>query len=102
MRKKILLAVLGLGLILTAFKSSNDNSLASADQVEGYYIFILSKPKQQTEYLGSVKKSFALEGKPEEMLRGIIKKVKKEYPKADGIVFSSIDMDKADAIKFKE
>jgi hypothetical protein len=31
----------------------------------------------------------------------MIRKVKKDYPKADGIVFTSIDMDKADAIQFK-
>lgn len=64
--------------------------------------FLLSKPTTEYEYLGSVKKVLAWSGKPEEMLNSMIKKVKKEYPKADGIVFTNIDMDKADAIQFKE
>ncbi len=99
MKKLLLLSVV---IALFAFTSSNDNSLASVEQKEGYYIFLLSKPVQKTEYLGSVKKGMALSGEPEEMLNSIIKKVKKEYPKADAIIFTSIDMSKADAVKFKE
>lgn len=75
--------------------------MAAVQQIEGLYVFLQCKPVAANEYLGSVKKSLAWSGKPEEMLNSMIKKVKKDYPKADGIVFTNIDMDKADAIQFK-
>lgn len=62
---------------------------------------MLSKPTQDYDYLGSVKKSVAWSGKPDEMLNSLLKKVKKEYPNADGMIITNIDMDKADAVKFK-
>jgi hypothetical protein len=74
---------------------------ATVEQKEGLYIFISCKPKSEYTYLGSVTKKIALEGKPAEMLNSLIKKVKKEYPSADAIIFTTIDMDKADAVKFK-
>ena len=63
---------------------------------------MFSKPNAKHQYLGSVKKSIAWTGQPEEMLNAMIKKVKKEYPNADGIIFTSVNMDKADAILFNE
>lgn len=35
------------------------------------------------------------------MLNAMLRKLKKEYPTADGIIFTSVNMEKADAIKFK-
>lgn len=86
---------------MTSFVGSSEKNKSIVDQKEGLYIFILSKPVAEYEYLGSVKKILAWSGKPDEMLNSMIRKVKKDYPKADGIVFTSIDMDKADAIQFK-
>lgn len=88
-------------MVVTAFTIPQDADKALVDQKEGIYIFMLSKPVAQYEYLGSVKKTVSWSGEPEEMLNGIIKKVKKEYPRAQGIVFTSVDMNKADAIIFK-
>ena len=85
-----------------AFKSSSDKSAATVEQKEGVYIFLFSKPTSAYDYLGSVKKSIAWSGKPEEMLNSMLKKIKKEYPQANGMIFTNMDMDKADAIKFKE
>ena len=98
--KKIVLGLIISTFFLTAFRITGDKSSATVDQKEGLYIFILNKPTTQYEYLGSVKKILAWSGKPEEMLNSMIRKVKKEYPKADGIIFTNIDMDKADAIQF--
>lgn len=103
MKIKIFIAILTAGLLLTAFKTETaDKSSAIVDQQQGLYIFILSKPTTEYDYLGSVKKGLAWTGQPGEMLNSMIKKVKKDYPKADGIIFTAIDMDKADAIRFKD
>ncbi|MFN4083872.1 MAG: hypothetical protein ACK4K9_09590 [Bacteroidia bacterium] len=101
MKVKFFIGLIAVTFLLAAFTSISDKGSATVDQKQGLYIFILSKPTTEYEYLGSVKKSVAWTGKPEEMLNSIIKKVKKDYPKADGIIFTSIDMDKADAIQFK-
>jgi hypothetical protein len=103
MKTKITIVLVALGFIATGFRVSEDKkSFGAVDQKEGYYIFILSKPVTAYDYLGSEKKSLAWSGKPEEMLNSMIKKIKADYPKADAIIFTTINMDKADAIKFKE
>ena len=101
MKTKIIIGLLAVGLSLTAFTFVSDKGSATVDQKEGLYIFLLSKPTAEYEYMGSVKKGLAWSGQPDEMLNSRIKKIKKEYPKADGMIFTSIDMDKADAIQFK-
>jgi hypothetical protein len=88
-------------LLLTAFTFFVDRASGTVDQKQGLYIFMLSKPVAEYEYLGSVKKSLAWTGQPEEMLNSMIKKVKKDYPDANGIIFTSVNMERADAIKFK-
>jgi hypothetical protein len=100
--KKVLVPFIALCVIAMSFTLvETDKTKATVDQMDGLYVFIKSKPVAEYEYLGSVSKAIAWSGKPEEMLNSMIKKVKKEYPKADGIVFTSVDMDKADAIQFK-
>lgn len=90
-------------LLFASFTSSeiSDKSFAKAEQVEGYYIFIMSKPVKEYEYLGTVKVGVTWSGKPEENFNSILKRVKKDYPKADAIIFNDIDMKKVDAIQFK-
>ncbi len=101
-KTKIVTGIIAIAVLAMSFKMAIDRGAATVDQKEGYHIFILSKPTTPYEYMGSVKKGVAWSGKPEEMLNSIIKKVKKDYPKADAIIFTTIDMDKADAVKFKE
>ena len=82
---------------------SADNGMANVEQIEGIYVFMLSKPVGKYEYMGTVeKKGIVMSGKPEEMLNIMIKKAKKEYPQCQAIVFTKVDMYKADCIKFKE
>lgn len=102
MKTKLFIGLIIAGIFLTAFKMLSDKGSATVDQKEEIYIFICSKPTAEYEYLGSVKKTLAWSGQPDEMLNSMIKKVKKEYPKAEGIIFTSIAMDKADAIQFKD
>ena len=98
-------AVCSLLFFVTVFtswkKPTSNNNSATVEQEQGIFIFIKSKPISEYQYLGSVSKSIALSGSPDEMLKSLIKKCKKEYPGADGIIFTSNDMDKADCIKFK-
>ena len=104
MKKYLLLcSFIALGIILGAFiPILSDHSSAAVEQREGIYIFIYSKPTPAYDYQGSIKKSFAISGGPEEMLNSMIRKCKKDYPQAQGIIFISASMDKADCIKFKE
>lgn len=93
------IAVIGM---LYAFKVVvSDKATATVEQHQGVYVFQHSKPVAEYEYLGSVKKGVAWSGKPEEMFNGLIKKCKSDFPTADGIIFTNLDMDKADCIKFK-
>jgi len=79
-----------------------DPSAAKVDQVEGIYVFMLSKPTAAYETLGSIeKKGIVASGKPSEMLQLMVKKAKKEYPTTQGIIFTATDMYKADCVKFK-
>ena len=103
-KKPIIAFVAGIAIVsLFSFKLIYEakKSTAEAEQQQGLYIFILNKPVLTYDYLGSVKKTLAWSGQPEEMLNSMIKKVKKDHPNADGIIFTTVSMDKADAIKFK-
>ena len=109
--KKISLGVLiGLSLtLLIAFSSDKTqevkNSTAEVNQVEGLLIFTDCKPVKEYEYLGTVKSSTGGFGNSqyEGVRNRLIKKVKNEYPKADGAIMylNYGQADKADAIKFK-
>lgn len=80
-----------------------EKSSATVEQKEGVYIFMFSKPASEYQYLGSVKKTgIVMSGKPEEMFNTLLRRCKKEYPGADGLIFTSVDMEKADCIKLKD
>jgi hypothetical protein len=98
---KLTLFISLLLFVTVSFKSVTDKSPAIVEQEQGVFIFIKSKPVADYQYLGSVKKGMALTGAPAEMLKSMLSKCKKEYPQADGLIFNSIDMDKADCVKFK-
>lgn len=103
-KKTIIAFVAGIAIVsLFSFKMMYEvkKSTAEVEQQQGLYIFILNKPVLTYDYLGSVKKTLAWSGKPEEMLNSMIKKVKNDFPNADAIIFTTIAMDKADAIKIK-
>lgn len=74
---------------------------AEVDQVEGLYLFFNAAPVSDTEYLGTVKVGMTWDSKTTTRRDAIIKKVKKEYPEAEGIVFKAWDFESAEAIRFK-
>lgn len=82
---------------------AGDKATAQVEQRQGLYVFVLSKPAGNYETLGSVSgRSINFVGKPEGMLDDLLKKVRQDYPQADGVIFSSINMDAAIAIRLKE
>lgn len=99
--KTAVILLLASFLTLSGFQVAAEKDDATVEQQEGLYIFVHSKPKRAYEYLGSVKKNLSVTGQPDEMLPALIRKAKKEHPDAEAIIITSMNMEKADAIKFK-
>ena len=73
------------------------------EQMQGLYIFTDSKPVSEYEYLGTVKTTFAVDVQYVGTRDKMIRKAKKKFPEAEGIIiqFKSGGTDKGDVIKFK-
>lgn len=76
---------------------------AEVDQLQGYYLFINAKPVKEYNYLGTVKYNLVGCSQYQDVRDWLIKKIKKKYPEANGIIFtfSNGSADQADAIQFK-
>lgn len=87
------------------FKEGQKNkSQAKVEQYQGVYIFVDSKPVGETDYLGTVKKSFGLMGGQYTVLRdALIKKCKSDFKDAQALILKFVEggADMGDAIKFK-
>lgn len=87
--KRLLMGVC-FGIIITAtlsFKLIQEKSIAKVQKIQGVYIFIKSEPQMEYEILGSMKGPTFGSHEFDELLDGVIKKQKKEFPQADGILF---------------
>ena len=107
MKTRLGLLLLGtLMVALLSFKISNsyevNNSTAEAMKIQGLYIFFCSKPVSETDYLGTFKVKVSGDNSSLSRLNAAIKRCKKEYPQAEGIVFNTIDFERGDAITFKK
>lgn len=113
MKKVLITSLCALFLNINCLKAQTQNndcnkkSAAVAEQVNGIYIFTDSKPVKEYDFLGTVQATgaFSVRSPQYESVRDVlIKRLKKEYPQADGIILKlkDGDTDKADAIKFKE
>ena len=82
-----------------------DKAAATVNQVQGVYLFIDSKPVAAYEYLGTVDTKGITTSNPQYIVirDKLIKRIKKDWPAADGVIFSfnAGGRDHADAIKFK-
>jgi len=104
--KKIIFSVL---IIIAVGFSTNhytsDKATATVNQVQGVYIFIDSKPVAPYDYLGTVDTKGITTSNPQYIVirDKLIKRIKKDWPAADGVIFSfnAGGRDHADAIKFK-
>lgn len=108
MKKRSIIHFLPVALLLftASLRLPTEFSPAHAvvNQEQGLYIFVDSKPASEYEYLGTVK-SNGLLGGPQyaDVKKRLIAKVKKEYPKANGIIlnFNNGGSDSADAIEIE-
>jgi hypothetical protein len=93
-----------INLLFIFSKSFSDHSTATAQFEQGYYIFIESKPVAPYEYLGTitVHDYNTWMGSPKELFNVAMKRAKRDYPQANGLIFLDLDLHKIDAIKFKE
>lgn len=91
-------------IILCSFANfPSDRNIAKVNQVSGVYLFVDSEPVSEYEYLGSTKCKIAFSVQYQSVRDKLIKKVKKQYPKANGVIFHFHDggTDLADAIYIK-
>ena len=95
----LFIAVCG-GMCVFNYNPSNDIDLAKVNQINGLYIFIESKPTATGEYLGEIKAGITLNGEPVELLRSMIKRCKKEYPKANALIVNS-DYNRAECYRLE-
>lgn len=72
---------------------------AEVETKSGLYIFTDSKPVKPYTYIATVKSGFVTHGYYDEVIQSITKRVKKQYPEADAIIF--VPNAEAEVIKFK-
>jgi hypothetical protein len=97
--KIFFIAVLSLPLFVP-FADENKKDDATVEQSEGLYIFIMSKPVAETNYLGTLKVGSTITDNP---LHTLIKKCRKEYPGAEALIIDDVNLQKAkaNAVTFK-
>ncbi len=104
MKILIIRVIAGMLLIgIFAFKVANyepTKATANTELIQGMYLFIKSKPVMEYDYVGTCK-TVTFGSKASEAINCMIKKVKKDFPDANGIIFTDDDLWKADAIKLK-
>lgn len=88
-------------ILLAMHNNLSDSRLAKVKTVRGVNIFMYSEPVGEFEYLGTIKISLAITGQPKEMINMALNKLAKQFPQANGIMFTDDQMEKADAIKIK-
>ncbi|MDR1866378.1 MAG: hypothetical protein LBR08_12535 [Bacteroidales bacterium] len=97
------MALLGAGRLAEEYQAKK--STAEVARLQNLYVFSDSTPVKDYEYLGTVKIVIRLLGSGQytDIRDALIKKAKKEYPDAEGIILNPKDYgaDRADVIKFK-
>jgi hypothetical protein len=78
--------------------NAQQNNCATIQNIEGLQIYICAAPGAKFTYIATIKKGFAITGEPEEMIKSMIKKCKKNYPGANALIFKNLALDEADAI----
>jgi hypothetical protein len=83
---------------LFSFKN-NEEKIAKINKIDGLYIYYLTEPAGDYENLGSIKSTgMVLSKQPEMLLSYWIKRAKKQYPEANGMIVSVYNMETAYAI----
>ena len=107
MKKSLLSFFLGSCLTcILAFKAiTYEPNIATAEvfKIEGFYIFTDSKPIMQHDSLGIVELGFVSGTQYESIRANLIKRARKQYPDADGLILKpdKKSIDKCIVIQFK-
>lgn len=107
MNKSLLSFLIGSSLIIIlAFKVAHyEASLSTAEvkKTEGFYIFSDSKPVMPYDSLGVVELGLVSGTQYQSIKSNLIKRARKKYSNADGLIFdlNNKDLDKCIVIKFK-
>lgn len=72
---------------------------AKVEPVQGVFIFYLCTPAQPFDVLGDIKVRQQWSGEPKEQVKTALKSALEQYPTANGILFTDLNMTKAQAIK---
>jgi hypothetical protein len=92
--------------VILAFSASRyepNQSTAEVSKVEGFYIFTDSKPVMPYDSLGEADLGFVSGTQYENIRTNLIKRARKKYPTADGLILNlnKTGLDKCNVIKFK-
>lgn len=105
---KISMLIISMILVSIAILSFRTNTIKSnqvqIQQIDGIELYIACEPNDSTFIvLGNVKASaIVASDKPEAMAKHMVKKVKKDYPEATGVIlYLNEDLQKGKAIKSK-
>ena len=74
---------------------------AKVQPVQGVFIFYLCTPAQPFDVLGEIKVKQQWTGEPKEQVKTALKSALEQYPTANGILFTDLNMQKAQAIKLQ-
>lgn len=93
-------------VIILAFSANSyepNHATAEVNKIEGFYIFVDSKPVLPYESLGDTDLGFVSGTQYESIRANLIKRARKNYPTADGLILSlnKKGVDKCNVIKFK-
>lgn len=108
MKKNVFFFLLGIGFCsLLSFKLKDENqetskANAQVSIIDGVFIFTDSKPLSSYEELGVVELYFSGDTQYQSIRDNLIKKARKKYPEAEGLIFdfNKKGIDKCIAIQF--
>lgn len=88
--------------VINRTHNADSSNTAIVNRVNGLHVFTDSYPVSQYEVLGAVKTN-AFDGQYSNVRDALIKKAKKEFPGADGIIVfpNQNGSDRAEVVKFK-
>jgi hypothetical protein len=107
MKKTLSGFILGVFLMFALSFTSNEykanQSTAETSKIDGFYIFTDSKPVMPFDSLGVVDLGFVSGTQYESIRTNFIKRARKKYPTADGLILNlnKKGLDNCNVIKFK-
>jgi hypothetical protein len=99
----LLCSILVLAFAFTISEYKPNHSTAETSKIDGFYIFTDSKPVMPHDSLGVVDLGFVSGTQYESIRTNLIKRARKQYPTADGLILNlnKTGLDQCNVIKFK-